>query len=141
MDDQSIDLELDPLVAVASAAKEAVRRMRWREAGSILPGLLPTTPDTDTDHAIVHSRAVLVPCITALGPFLKDKNCLAVAGLQGLSRICDAPSAGAFWRRPYVAASGHRLGTAAVPAFGIDDNDSNCAWAMLAPSSARFAVL
>ena len=57
--------EFDPPVAVAIAAKEAVGRMRWRGADSILPGPLPTRPDTE--HTSGHRRIALVLCIAGLG--------------------------------------------------------------------------
>eukprot|EP00973_Karenia_brevis_P028103 3871746-Karenia_brevis.AAC.1 len=42
---QFFDMCLDPPVAIAAAVAEGVRRWRWRSAGFILPGLVPSRTD------------------------------------------------------------------------------------------------
>ena len=36
---------LDPPIVIANEVKEAVRRLRWTQAGNTLPGLVSTMPD------------------------------------------------------------------------------------------------
>ena len=49
---QFLDLEVGPPIVFASAAKRAVRRMRWNEVSAMLLGVFPPTePDGDSDQA------------------------------------------------------------------------------------------
>ena len=71
---RSLDLTLDPPVVVACEVREAVRRLRWRGADAVLPGLLPTVADSGLQqpHTL---RTVRVPCISAISTLLKGKRC------------------------------------------------------------------
>ena len=62
--------------------KEAIRRRRWKETDSVLPGLLPTTADGGIQHAHAR-RTVWVPCITIISTLLKGKPCPRNAGPVG----------------------------------------------------------
>ena len=113
-DGQLLDLHLD---LVANAVKEAVRRLRWREDGDILPGLIPTEPDTQ-QHGC-RSDWTIVACFSAIGSMLNGRKCPAVASpirerwssrLRGdlASAVC-----GGQWSQARKAS---------VPEWGIEDN-------------------
>ena len=129
---QTLHLELDPPVAVATAAKEAVRRMRWPEADSILPGLVPTTPDTDTDHTNSHSRIVLVPCMAGLAPLLNfGRHSRGHVAQQMQGRSCASVCGG----------QGFKLGRRLFLPSALMTTDANCAWLRSAPLSTGVSSL
>ena len=53
---KAADLRADPPVVIANRVKEAVRRLKWKEADSVLPGLLPTAVDSGRHESSVLSR-------------------------------------------------------------------------------------
>jgi hypothetical protein len=115
---RDIDLLADPPAVVASEVREAVRRLRWKEADAILPGLLPTTDDVGMDHTRAQVT-VIVPCIGTIGTLLRGKPCPKKAGsvreLWHAKYRGDLASAmcGGQWSQARKAR---------VPAFDITDN-------------------
>jgi hypothetical protein len=105
---------------VANEVKEAVRRLRWKEAEAVLPGLLPTVADSGLQQP--HNlRTVLVPCVSGISTMLKGKPCPKAAGpvrdLWHSRHRGDLASAvcGGQWTQARKAL---------VPAFGV--TDSSC---------------
>jgi hypothetical protein len=114
---RTLDLLVDPPIAVACEAKHAVRRRRWAEADKLLPGLLPVDIDVGDPHPSKH-RTLLVPCTAAISTLIKGHACPKSAGdVQTL------------WKTKYrgdlasAACCGQwaQARKASVPTFGIDD--------------------
>ena len=74
----SLDLTLDPPIAIVNECKDSVRRWRLRLANRILPGLVPCTPDVGP--AIPSANDRLVTTISGLSSLVKGKKCKASAG-------------------------------------------------------------
>jgi hypothetical protein len=66
---QSFDFTRDPPVAVATAAIEGVRRWRWRQAGQIILGLIPTRADSGSGAGA--SDDLIIGCFGGVNKLLR----------------------------------------------------------------------
>ncbi len=114
---ETFDLRLDSPSAVACAVREGVRRWRWRQAATLLPGLLPNV--TDNGDGTPSCNDLVVGCFGSVDKLLRKKGCPKAAGK--VSELWQAKFAGDL----ASAISGGQWSQqkkASIEAFQVDDS-------------------
>ncbi len=129
-DGQQLDFRLDPPVAVARAVKDGVRRWRWRQAGAILPGLIPTR--TDAGSGAASESDIIVGCFSGMSRLLRGKQCPKAAG-----PVADlwVPKFSSHLASAVNGGQWTQMRKASVEKFGI--TDGRCQLCLEAPGTAE----